>query len=289
LSEVRPTIVHAHGFVGAPICCAMDSLGVPLVQHAHVASEAELEHIHDQLIFASRIVAVSQFVKHRVMRCGIDPQRIDVVYNAARPSKGDAMAREVCRRSLGFADDAHVVLVAARLTGNKRHDVAVQSFARLRARDKRAELVIVGEASAGDRTTLPMLESLATRLGVRRYVHFLGFRTEMDPIYYAADVLLHPAESEPLGLVLLEAMIREVPVVAARSGGIPEILDDRVSGMLVEPGDDDAFAHAVQHLLEERTGRASIIANARARIDERFAMSRFFEEMNQVYSDSLRL
>jgi glycosyltransferase involved in cell wall biosynthesis len=103
-------------------------------------------------------------------------------------------------------------------------------------------------------------------------VAFLGARDDVPEVLAALDVLVHcPREPEPFGRVLAEAMAIGRPVVAARSGGIPEIVEDGVSGVLVTPRDVPAFAAAVLKLLESAPFRERLAARGRQAAESRFA------------------
>jgi glycosyltransferase involved in cell wall biosynthesis len=111
----------------------------------------------------------------------------------------------------------------------------------------------------------------------------------MDRLYAAADVLLLPSEDEPFGLVILEAMAAGVPVVASRSGGIPEIVEHGKSGRLVEPGDVDGFASALREVLTQRELRDSLVEEGRKLVEGHFSLKRFVDEVVEVYDEVLGL
>jgi glycosyltransferase involved in cell wall biosynthesis len=97
------------------------------------------------------------------------------------------------------------------------------------------------------------------------------------------DLLVHPAlPPEALSLVILEALDSGVPVVAARTGGIPEMVRDGFNGLLVPPGDEEALRDALQHILESEATRKRLQAGARAGLDSRFLPERFSVSIRNV-------
>jgi glycosyltransferase involved in cell wall biosynthesis len=286
LDAVDPTIVHGHSITGSPFCCAIAARGIPYVQHVHVASEEELTVLADQIAFATAVITPSEFVKRRVMRLGTSPEKIYVIHNGVRTARTEppnSQARPEARRAVGVPDDAHVVLVAARLAPNKRHDRALESFALLQSRVPNAYLVLAGEASPGDEPVVADLDARTLRLGLQERVRRLGFWRDMAGLYAAADVVLLPSENEPLGLAVLEAMAVGVPVVGARSGGIPEMIIPGVSGLLVEPSDVGGFAAALHQVLADDEFRGRLVEGGRIRVEREFSVWRFVEQVRDLY------
>jgi glycosyltransferase involved in cell wall biosynthesis len=118
-------------------------------------------------------------------------------------------------------------------------------------------------------------------------VHFLGHRPDLPEILADVDVLVHcPLTPEPFGLVLLEAMAMQVPVVATHAGGPKEIVNHGETGNLVPPGDTSALAAAILRLLENKSNRMTMGGAARRRVHERFSaesmvrqLERYFEQV----------
>jgi N-acetyl-alpha-D-glucosaminyl L-malate synthase BshA len=160
-----------------------------------------------------------------------------------------------------LADPGEAVLMhVSNFRPVKRVLDVVRVFAKVRAA-RPARLVLVGDGP--DRAAA---EDEARRLGVASRVAFLGERTEIEKLLAAADLFLLPSESESFGLAALEAMACGVPVVATRTGGIPELVEDGLSGVLAATGDVDGMAKAALALLADPAGlkRAREAARARA-------------------------
>jgi glycosyltransferase involved in cell wall biosynthesis len=116
-------------------------------------------------------------------------------------------------------------------------------------------------------------------LGCDDMVRFLGFRRDIADLMVAADLVVVPSVAEAFGLVLAEALYLGRPVVATRAGGIPEIIDDGIDGVLVEPGDSAALARAIGSMLNDPERCRLMAGRGRERVAARFS----FEGMTRAY------
>jgi glycosyltransferase involved in cell wall biosynthesis len=203
--------------------------------------------------------------KVRTVLNGIDFQRV-------RLSCPDAPAR--LRQELGGAG-AHLLLVPARLHPEKGHTHLFRALPDiLRAADRPVILLLAG---AGPFETAYRNE--VSRLGCSDSVRFLGFRRDLPDLMAVADLVVLPSVAEAFGLVVAEALYLGTPVVATRVGGIPEIVDDGLDGVLVPPADSAALAAAVSSLLRDPERRHRLAAAGRAKVVARFR----FEDMVRAY------
>jgi glycosyltransferase involved in cell wall biosynthesis len=128
----------------------------------------------------------------------------------------------------------------------------------------------------------------AVDLGLGGRVHFLGNRDDVPEILAALDVLVHvPSAPEPFGRVVAEAMAVGKPVIAARAGGLPEIVEDEVTGLLVPPGDVAATAAALTRLLRDPALRARLGAAGRRQAEQRFDPGMHAERVMAAYREVL--
>ncbi len=193
----------------------------------------------------AHIVAISNDQKAWWVRCGADPAHVTVLpygiqttYFAPVP---DARTR------LGWGEAPHI-LYAGRLSHEKGVDVLLRAFVTVHTRYPAAHLVIVGE---GNRTA--ELRQLATDLGIADAVQWHGWQPmeSLAAWYSAADVLVVPSRSEPLGRVVMEAMACATPVVGSRVGGIPDMVRPGDTGWLVPVEDTAALADALTAVLDD--------------------------------------
>jgi glycosyltransferase involved in cell wall biosynthesis len=180
------------------------------------------------------------------------------------------------RRELGIGPGVPLVGLVAHLTPWKGHELFLDMACAVRDSGSPARFVVVGGPiydTNGHAGYADRLYRRANQLGLTNRVSFVGVRTDVPRILAALDVLVHcPTAPEPLGRVLVEAMAVGRPIVAARCGGIPEIVEDGVTGLLVEPGDGPGFVSAVIRLLEDPAFGERLAHEGRRRVDARFAV-----------------
>lgn len=291
LRNSRPGIVHAHSVAGVPFCSAIAEQQVPFVQHVHVASDVGLEAIFDQVLTANVVIAVSAFVRTHLVRFGADPGRIHVIHNGVpvpdvewfEVRRVAKLRRAQVRSTFGIPPDAYVILMPARFAANKRHDVALDAFLELSERLPAARLIFAGEAFSGDRLTLRAVQQRIARLHARNRVIRVGFRERMEELYACSDVVFLPSEDDPLPLTVLEAMAGGVPVIGARSGGTPEMIDHAVTGLLGAPGDATGFAKLLQSVLVNRDLGERLASEAFQQCQNEFGLQAFLERTSALY------
>jgi glycosyltransferase involved in cell wall biosynthesis len=290
LAEVRPDLVHTHlgyaDLLGGP---AARSLGLPVVStlHAHAWPADARERVKLAAMAlarrraAARVVAVSDSARAAYLASGADrPEHVVVVRNGiagtAQPGAGRAL-----RAELGLAGDDLVVVMVSALRTEKAHDVALAAVGELLAAIPALRLLVVGDGPLRDE-----VQRAAAALGPR--VLAPGYRGDVMAVLDAADVLLHPSRHDALPTTIIEAMAASTPVLATRVGGIPELVADGVSAVLVAaPPRPAQIAAALAGLLGDPQRRRRLAAAARARFEAEFTADRWALRMGELYRSVL--
>ncbi len=232
-----------------------------------------------------RVVAVSEDARRVATARGrMDPRRTMLVINGIDVRRFDpAPGAGDVRRALGIEDAAFVFGIVARLTPVKDHGTLLRAFARVQAAGHRgARLVIVGGGESTDE-----VRSQVDELGLSGRVVMTGDRRDVPALMGAMDAFVLSSYSEGLSITLLEAMAASLPVVATRVGGNAEIVQDGVSGLLVEPRNAEALAAGMIFVLE-RPGEARRMGVAgRARVEAEFSERAMVDRYAGVYDELL--
>jgi N-acetyl-alpha-D-glucosaminyl L-malate synthase BshA len=195
------------------------------------------------------VTSISKYLKEKTLQDFGVTRGIEVVENFVNcdvyTPLNNAAQRAEARRRLAKPDEA-ILMHLSNFRPVKRVVDTVKIFARV-AREVPARLVLIGDGP--DRSAA---EWLAHDLGIQSRVQFLGKQERVNELLPLADLLLMPSELESFGLAALEAMACKVPSVATRVGGVPELIDDGVTGLLYPVGDVDAMADGVLSLLKDR-------------------------------------
>jgi len=227
---------------------------------------------------SDRVTAVSRFLKERAEATFGFTRPIDVIYNFVDP---DVFSPRRHGRLRLAGPDTKVLMHASNFRAVKNIPVVIQTFAEVR-KQIQSKLVMVGDGpeKAG-------AEQLARELGVHRDVLFLGNQDCMEELLPLADVFLLPSSSESFGLVALEAMSAEVPVIASNAGGLPEVVEHGFTGFLHDPGHVAGYVASALKLLGNEPLRRTMGRRGRRVARERFTADEMVGRYVQVY-ESLR-
>lgn len=237
-------------------------------------------------VSADRVIAVSDYVARRQRDVGqVAPARITRVWNGVpiAPPTGDPT---LLRRELGIADGVPIVACCCRAHPVKGVAHLLRAFDRVqRTAAVRSALVYIG-----DGPQLGELRALAASLDSASDIRFTGYLPNARAYLQGADVCVSPSTwQEAFGLAVLEPMSLGKAVVATAVGGVPEILEDEVSGLLVPPADEDALADALGRLLADPALRARLGAAARARAASHFDIELQVRRLSELVAEGFAL
>jgi len=219
----------------------------------------------------NRLVAVSGPLRqHMVSRWGIPEDRVVTipgVVDTSLPAPTD-IRREKVYRNLGIDPERFLVGSICRLSPVKNLPMLLRAA-------RRVEDAVPGEvcfAVAGEGPQREFLEKEAARMGLSDVVLFTGWCDDKDAFYAAADLHVLTSHSESQGISLLEAMAASRPVIATAVGGVVEVVENEVTGFLVDPEDDEAMARLIVELLRNGTMARNMGMAGRKRVEERFSL-----------------
>ena len=278
--EYGPDVVHTHGFrsdvVDGPVARAE---GIPAVSTCHGFIDSGWRGRLYQWLQRRALrrfdaaIAVSASVEARLRAARIPAARIRLVPNCFA-SRGESLTREEARRMLRLPDVPLIGWVG-RLTNEKGADVALEAFSRLA--HPTARLVIIGDG----RDKEP-LRSRANDLGVGERVHWCGSIPNAGNLFAAFDVFLLSSRSEGTPIALFEAMAADVPIVATRVGGVPDVVDSSCA-QLVDSENAGEIAAAVTEILTHPDLSRVRAARARKRLADRFDAEQWLSQYESIY------
>jgi N-acetyl-alpha-D-glucosaminyl L-malate synthase BshA len=222
------------------------------------------------------VTAVSEAIKQQTIALfGIDKD-IEVIHNFVNTEvfKPD---HSICARLSFTQDDHKIVMHLSNFRPVKRAADVIETF-RLLHEQVKSKLVLIG-----DGPDLSLVEHLAKQYGIEDDVIFLGSQDSVESLLPAADLFLLPSQTESFGLAALEAMSCGVPVIASRTGGLPEVVTHGVDGYLYEVGDVASMGKAAVELLQDSTKLSQMKGAARATAVNRFASDILVKQYEDYY------
>ena len=229
---------------------------------------------------SNRVTAVSESLRRATCEVLGVKRPIEVIPNFLDCAVHRRVSRpELRRRFTGGMADTRIVVHVSNFRPVKRIDAVLGIFDRVRQQVP-ARLLLVG-----DGPELAAAHRLARELGISQMVHAVGAQEEVLPLLSISDVFLLPSAQESFGLAALEAMACEVPVVASRVGGIPEVIDDGVTGFLHAPDDVDGMAASTLKLLMDEALRRTMGTAACRRVREHFCAERVVPMYEACYEE----
>ena len=237
------------------------------------------------------VIAISEAVKeHLIADFKVIPDKIRLVHNGISLSRERINtclpegrdSREQIRKGLGLKEGP-VVGIIARLSEVKGHIYLIQAMKKVIAQIPEVQLL-----SVGDGAIKKELENLARGLGILERVRFVPAVADTREALSVMDVFVMPSLQEGLGLSIMEAMLSGLAVIASSVGGIPSLIKDGHTGILVEPKDAEALAKAIISLLRDNKKASELGKNARELIVKEFSLERMVQETEEVYRLCLR-
>ncbi len=280
-------VVHAHGSrdhqlsllasFGASRPVVIRTKHNMLRLHSGVFSRFQYGTVTDE------IITVSAAVRDILVDCGLPAEMISVVRSSIdteRWSPRPPSARVM--REMGLQENDLVIGVAARLTsGSMDVPTLIDAFARIAPDYPEAKLLLAGRGGEA-------MREIASSLDIEDRVICPGFRTDMPEIYSVMDLFVQPSTKAALGTAVIEAMSMEKPAVGTPIGGIPEAIDDGVTGRLFPGMDAEAMAKTLVELLEDRESWEQMGQCGRERVKEHFDLEGMIKGVEDTYEKVIR-
>ena len=276
LNDNHIQVVHTHGYRGNVIA-ALARTPLPVVStcHGEIVEPALRTRLWQWLSLRAmrrhaRVIACSDYVRRWLIDKGLAETRVVTVHNSYAPTEAEL--------GLGVPrlPDELVVLYVGRLVAGKGLDTLLEAAVGI----EKMLVVLVGDGPLRD-----SLEAQACRLGVR--VHFAGAMENPTPYYRRADVVVLPSRMEAMPMVLIEAAAHAKPVIATRVGGIPEIVSDDQTGILIESSDAGQLHDALDRIRDPGL-RAAMGQHALERWRNGFSPEIMADRLVRIYEELLR-
>jgi glycosyltransferase involved in cell wall biosynthesis len=294
IRSLHPDVVHTNsskaGFIAALAARLSGVQRIIFTAHGWAWNELRpkwqklfFKTLHFLTVFLSHTtIAVSEAVRKDAAWMPLVQKKFEVVRHGVAPltrvARDEARLRLTEAAGVSLPSSALWIGSLAELHPTKGLDVLIRAFATVAAKQREAILVCVGGGEDAGR-----LKALSHMLHVEERVFFTGHVQEAARLLGAFDVFVLPSHSEALGYVLLEAGQASLPVVASNVGGIPEIIVDQETGLLVPSADPEALAQAMSELVEDASKRNRLGNTLHTRVQEMFGLKRMMDATFALY------
>ncbi|MCX5722242.1 MAG: glycosyltransferase family 4 protein [Nitrospirae bacterium] len=287
VGQLKPAMIHVNDIWWVPHtlrAVRYNPTSLPIV--AHVRQEIEPAKVRRyELDRVDAVVAISRQIEQSLIAGGVSVSRVRTLYSGIDLSGNQPTAdgQAICQM-IGAPNGAVLLGTIANLFPRKGYEVMLRALPAIIRAVPAVHYVIVGSDEGGyaDR-----LKRLAQELKIAEHVHMVGFQDPVQPFLAVLDLYVHPALMEGFGIAVVEAMAMGKAVVATTTGGLPEVVAEGETGLLVPPGDAESLAVTVVSLLEDKVRREQMGRNGMVRAQERFSLAASVMQMEQLYGEVL--
>ncbi|MBM2839725.1 MAG: hypothetical protein HW412_253, partial [Bacteroidetes bacterium] len=287
---------------------------VPILLSKRVGSYVSKKDLLHQLTYAhvSKVLAVSEVIHKNVLETTpVTSDRVMTLHDAidevihknvleTTPVTSDRVMtlhdaidtslfsphridRQKVRGEFGFSNDMIVIGFVGRFSPGKGHEELLGAAGILSKKYKNIHFLVVGEASHGEHRYEQKVRTLSLSLGLQNIITFTGFRKDIPEVMAAFDIFAFPSHAESFGIVLIEAMAMERPVVSTNCDGVLDIVVDRETGLYVHPRNGKELAEALARLIEDSSLREKMGKAGRKRVEELFDQRKQLNKLEGMY------
>ena len=291
-------VIHAHDWLVAYAAKTLkNSYNIPIVATIHATESGRNSGIHDEtqryindtewmLTYeASEVIVNSNFMKNELQRLfGLPYEKINVVPNGVNLNLFNGIERDYNFRRKYAMDNEKIILFLGRLVYEKGVQHLIAAMPKILNGYHDSKLIICGKGGMLDE-----LKAEAERLGISQKVYFAGYMQGKDVqrMYKAADIAVFPSTYEPFGIVALEAMLSENPIVVSDVGGLNEIVQHKENGMKSYAGNPNSIADSILELLYDHKLCADITKRAKNRVRNEYNWSKIAQDTHFAYQKAI--
>lgn len=293
IEEIQPDVIHLHSRRGADWfggLAARRFPSIPVILSRRVDNEESSLLVNFKYRLFDRVVTISRAIREVLAQAGVPTEKLRVVHSAVKTATWErswdrlAFAKTFFPQSSANSDSrkAPVIGMVAQLIKRKGHRFVLESLPAIQKNYPDVRLVFFGRGPESAR-----LQIHAEKLGIEHAVTFAGFRKDINHWLGCLDVFIHPPLTEGLGVAVLQAAAASLPIVASRVGGVTEIIEDGVNGLLIDPESPEQIAKGVLTLLDDREVALEMGKAAHQKVVEEFSVDAMVEGNIAVYKELL--
>lgn len=291
IDEQGIEIVHSHGYksdIYAFFSVFWNKRPIQLVASSHTWKLStcweKMYKLVDLYILKrfNKVVAISNEIRIELLKSGIDENRILIIYNGIDVNISDNQILDSNQLLLEKSANSVFIGTVSSLTVEKAQHDLIAAFSQIQQEFSEVRLIIVGDGNQRD-----LLENQVKERGLVDKVLFTGYRKDVNQLYKLFDIFALVSYSEGLPMAMLEAMACRIPVVVSRVGAIPDVINDRENGLLIDAGNIRDIASSLRLLIENPALMKAMGERGRETIVSRYSSNRMAQEYQKIYDEVL--
>lgn len=289
INKYNINIIHAHDYKSDIICFfLMKRFKIPVLTTAHGwitnswKNKLYIELGKRVLPYFDRVIAVSPAIEAELLKKGVPREKLTLVYNAIvaddyLPSNFES---GIIRKRFNIPNDSILIGNIGRLSQEKGQEDFLRAAALILSHKNNVSFVL-----AGDGPNREHLEKIAENLGITNSVYFLGHMPDIKPVFRDIDIMALTSYTEGFPNVILESLCMDTPVLATNVGGVSSIIEDGVTGILVNSGDIDNIARGLIKFINHHDFAKDTVSAGKKRLYNNFEFSKRLEIIGNIYDD----
>ncbi len=292
LAAEKIDLVHAH--YSRDLWSIVPALNnIPLVFIKHIGTQKAKRDPFHRLIYSRvcKIIAISKVIADNLIATHpVSPDKIEVLHHGIDVPGYDSalLQRAQTRSQFGFQNSHFVIGNVGRLQVGKGHLEFIEMAKQIHKAYPHTRFMIVGEPTKGEEFRARVIYDALEQSDLREVFTMTGYRTDVPNLLAAMDCFVFPSRAEAFGLVVIEAMAAGLPVVACKSDGILDIIEEGKHGLLVPPQNSSELAKAVAFLVENEEKRHYYAVQAREHVQRYFSRTQMLDNLQALYKECLQ-
>lgn len=293
LRQIAPKVIHLH--YARDLWWLVPALRltkpVSIVLSKHVGTQKPKRDVLHRWLYSHvhTMIAISTVIHHNIVATHpIDAKRVKTVHFGLdlRYFQPQMLDRQQLRRQLGYSEKEKVIGIVGRVQASKGYFEFLQMAEALKRRPD-VRFLMVGGASRGEDSEAARILRYIDERGLRDRVQWLGFRKDVPALMATMDICTFPSHAEAFGLVIIEAMAMQRPIVSSNCDGVLDIITDEVNGLLVPPKNAAALTAAVERLLDQAALAEQIARRGRLRVEVDFNIETMIQKIREIYESAV--
>ena len=281
--QKRPDLIHIHSRRGVDFYGGLASflLRKTSLLTRRVDNKERFLLLRVKYFFYKKIIAISDEIKNILIKEGLSSKKVITVKSAIafeKNSRSNILKNEFRNEHNIFDPNTTLIVVVAQLIPRKGHILLLDAFRDVKKTNNNIRLFIYGRGNLEER-----IKEYIDKNNLQEHVYLKGFLSEIRSVLHCFDFLVHPAQKEGLGIALLEAASLQLPIVATRVGGIPEIVHDNINGLLVQPQSKKSLSDAMLKLIQNPSLREKLGKEGPKIVKRDFSVEKMVNGNLQVY------